>query len=97
MTHCKGFAFVVASWSEYLSQARSQVIQHYRASGLQKRRMLTIAFYSIKMETSEYLRNFLLRVYRLVKELERVGWPVDPKDVNVLIPSGVIGYYDAEV
>ena len=33
----------------------------------------------------------------MVKELERVGRPVDSKIVNIIIRSGLTNQYDAEV
>ena len=32
-----------------------------------------------------------------MKELERVDRPVDPKDIDIVIPSGLTPQYDAEV
>ena len=53
-------------------------MQHYQASRLKERRRLTIDFYMMKMEVGEHPRKFLIRVDQMVKELERVGRPVDP-------------------
>ena len=49
------------------------------------------------MEVGEHPRKYLLRIDRLVRELKRVGRPVDPKDVDVVIISGLSSQYDAEV
>ena len=51
----------------------------------------------MKMELGEHPRQFLLRVDRMVKELERVEGPVDPKDVDIVILSGLTSQYDAEI
>ena len=51
----------------------------------------------LKMELGEYPRTFLLRVDQMAKELERVDWPVDPKDIDIVILSGLTPQYDAEV
>ena len=49
------------------------------------------------MELEEYSRKFLLRVDQMVKELERVDRPVDPKDIDIVILSGLTPQYDAKV
>ena len=49
-----------------------------------------------KMEQREHPWKFLLRVDQMVKELERVHRPVDPKDIGIVIPSGLRPQYDAE-
>ena len=72
-------------------------MQHYRASGLKERRRLTVDFYTMKMELGEHPRKFLLRVDQMVKELERVDRPVDSKDIDIVILSGLTPQYDAEV
>ena len=72
-------------------------MQHYQASGLKEGRRLTIDFYMTKMELGEHSRKFLLRVDQMVKELERVDRPVNSKDVDIVILSGLTPQYDAEV
>ena len=79
------------------SEAWAKLVQHYQTSGLKERRRLTIDFYMIKMELGENPRKFLLRVNRMVKDLERVDRPVDPKDIDIVILSGLTSQYDAEV
>ena len=49
------------------------------------------------MKLGEYSRNFLLRVDQMIKELERVNRPVDSKDIDIVILSGLAPQYDAEV
>ena len=49
------------------------------------------------MELGQHPRKFLLRVDQIVKELERVGRPVDPKRIDVVILSRLTSQYDAEV
>ena len=49
-----------------------------------------------KVEVGEHPRKFLLRVDQTVKDLERVGRPVDPKDIDIVILSGLT-QNDAEV
>ena len=49
------------------------------------------------MELGEHPRKFLLRLGQMVKELERVDRPVDPKDIYIFILSGLTPQYDAEV
>ena len=48
------------------------------------------------MEVGEHPREFLLRVDQMMKDLERVGRPVDPKDIDIVILSGLT-QNDAEV
>ena len=50
-----------------------------------------------KVELGEHPRKFLLRVYQMVKELERVDRPMDPKDIDIVILSGLTQQYDGEV
>ena len=50
-----------------------------------------------KMELGEHARKFLLQVEQMVKELERVDRPVDPKDIDIVILSRLTPQYDAEV
>ena len=97
MTTCKGVAFEIVQGAESPGKAWSRLVQHYRASGLKERRRLTVDFYTMKMELGEHPRKFLLRVDQMVKELERVERPVDPKDVDIVILSGLTSQYDAEV
>ena len=83
---------------ESASEAWAKLVQHHQASGLKERRRLTIDLYMMKMELGEHSRKFLLRVDQMVKELERVGRPMDPKDIDIVIPmSGLTPQYDAEV
>ena len=49
-----------------------------------------------KVEVGEHPRKFLLRVDQMMKDLERVGRPVDPKDIDIVILSGLTPQYDAE-
>ena len=77
-----------------MGQARTA---HYQTSGLKERRRLTIDLYMIKMELGEHPRKFLLRVDQIVKELEQVDRPMDPKDIDIVILSGLTPQYDAEV
>ena len=51
----------------------------------------------MKMELGEHPQKLLLRVDRMVNELERVDRSVDPKDVEIVILSGITQQYDAEV
>ena len=48
------------------------------------------------MEVGEHPQKFLLRVDQMVKELER-DRPVDPKDIDIVILSGLTLQYDAKV
>ena len=82
---------------ESASGAWAKFVQHYQANGLKERRRLTIDFYTTKMELGEHPWKFLLRVYQVMKELERVNRPVDPKDIDIVILSGLTPQYDAEV
>lgn len=81
-------AFTIVSGSEPPIEARNEIVQHCRTSGLKERRRLIVTFYSMTMELDEHPRNFLLRMDRRVKEMESVERPVDPKIVDVVIPSG---------
>ena len=51
----------------------------------------------MKMELGEHPREFLLRVDRIVKELEQVDRPMDPKNIDIVILNGLTPLYDAEV
>ena len=51
----------------------------------------------MKIELREHPRKFLLRVDQMVKDTERVNRPVDPKDIDVVILSGLTSQYDPEV
>ena len=82
---------------ESASEAWAKLVQHYRASGIKERRRLTIDFYMTKMELGEHPRKFLLRVDQMVNELERVDRPVNPKDIDIIILSGLTPQYDVEV
>ena len=82
---------------ESASEAWDKLVQHCQASGLKERRRLTIDFYMMKMELGEHPRKFLLRVDQMVQELEQVDRPVDPKDIDIVILSGLTPQYDAEV
>ena len=82
---------------ESASEAWAKLVQHYQASGVKERRLLTIGFYMMKMELGEHPQVFLLRVDQMVKELEQVDRPVDPKDIEIVILSGLTPQYDAEV
>ena len=97
ITTCKGVAFDIVQGAESPGAAWSGLMQHYRASGLKERRRLTVDFYTMKMELGEHPRKFLLRVDQMVKELERVDRPVDSKDIDIVILSGLTPQYDAEV
>ena len=97
ITTCKRVAFEIVNGADSPNEAWRRLVQHYRASGLKERRRLTVEFYTLKMELGEHPRKFLLRVDRMVKELERVGRPVDPKDVDIVILSGFTDQYDAEI
>ena len=87
VTSCKGVAFDIVNAEESVSEAK--LVQHYQTSGLKERRCLTIGFYMMKMELGEHPRKFLLRFDQMVKELERVDRPVDPKDIDIFILSGL--------
>ena len=97
ITTCKGVAFEILQGTELPGKASSRLVQHYRASGLKERCRLTVDFYTMKMELGEHPRKFLLRVDQMVKELERVERPVDPKDIDIVILSGLTSQCDAEV
>ena len=94
---CKGVTFNIVNAEESASEAWAKLVQHYQASGLKERRRLTIDFYVIKMELEEHPQKFLLRVDQMVKELERLDRPVDPKNIDIVILSGLTPQYDAEV
>ena len=97
VTSCKGVAFDIVDAEESASEAWTKLVQHYQASGLKERRRLTIDFYMMKMEVGEHPRKVLLRGDQIVKELERVDRPGDPKDIDIVILSGLTPQYDAEV
>ena len=97
VTSCKGVAFDVVNAEESASEAWAKLVQHYQASRLKERRRLTIDFYMMKMELGEHPQKFLFRVNQMVKELERVDAPVDSKDFDIVILSGLTPEYDVEV
>ena len=72
-------------------------MQHYQASVLKERRRLTVDFYMMKIELEKHPWKFLLRVNQMVKELERVDRPVNPKGINIVILSGLTPQYHAGV
>ena len=47
ITNCKGVAFEIVQGADSPSQAWRQLVQHYRASGLEGWRRLALDFYSI--------------------------------------------------
>jgi len=49
------------------------------------------------MELGEHPQNFLLRVDRMVKKMERVERPVNPKDIDLVPLSGLTDQYDAKI
>ena len=90
-------AFDIVIAEESASEAWAKLVQHYQASGLKERRRFIIDFYMMKMELRGHPRTFLLRVDQMVKELERVDRLVDPKDIDIVILSGLTPQYDAEL
>ena len=97
VTSCKGVAFDIVNTKESASEAWAKLMQHYQASGIKEHRRLTIDFYMMKMERGEHPQRFLLRVDQMVKELEQLDRPVDPKDIDIVILSGLTPQYDAEI
>ena len=97
VTSCKGISFDIVNAEESASEAWAKLVQHYQASGLRERRRLTIVFFMTKMELGEHPQKFLLRVDQMLKELERVDRTVDPKDIDIVMLSGLTPQYDAEV
>ena len=97
VTSYKIDAFDIVNAEESVSEAWSKLVQPYQASGFKGRRRLTIDFYMIKIELGEHPRKFLLHVDQMVKEPERMCLPVDPKDINTVILSGLLLQYDIEV
>ena len=90
-------AFDIVNVEESASETWAKHVQHSQASGLKERRRFIIDFNMMKMELREHPRTFLLRVDQMVKELERVDRLVDPKDIDIVILSGLTPQYDAEV
>ena len=97
VTSFKGVEFDIVNAEESASEAWTKLVQHYQTSGLKERRGLAIDFCMMKMELGEHPRKFLLRVDQMVKELERMDRPVDPKDIDIVILNGLAPQYDAEV
>ena len=97
VTSCKRVAFDIVNTEESASAVWAKLVQHYQASGLKERRRLTMDFYMMKMELGEHPRKFLLRVDQKVEELDRVDRPVNPKDIDIVILSGLTPQHDAEV
>ena len=97
ITSCQGVAFEIVQGADLPSQAWRQLVQHDRASGVKEWRRLVLEVYSMKMELGEHPRRFFLRVDHLAKELERVGWPMLEKDIDIVLLTGRSSQYDAEV
>ena len=97
VTSCKGVTFDIVNAEESASEAWAKLVQYYQTSGLKERRRLTIDFCMTKMDLGEHPRKFLLRVDQMVKKLERVDRLVDPKDIDIVILSGLPPQYNAEV
>ena len=97
VTSCMGVVFDIVNAEESASEAWAKLVQHYQASGLKERHCLTIDFYMMIMELGEHPRKFLLRVDQVVKEPERVDRPVDPKDIDIVILSGLTPQHDPDV
>ena len=97
VTSCKGVAFNIVNTEESSSEAWAKLVQHYQAIGLKERRRLTIDLYMMKMELGKHPQKFLLCVGQMMKELELVDRPVDPKDIDIVILSGLTPQYNAEV
>lgn len=51
----------------------------------------------LKAELNEQPRKLLVWVDEMVMEQDRVQRPVDPKDVDIAIPSGLTSQHDAAV
>ena len=67
ITSCKGIAFDIVNAEESDSETWAKLVQHYQASGLKERRLLTNDLYMTKMELGERPRKFLLRVDQMVQ------------------------------
>ena len=50
----------------------------------------------MKIEFGEHLKQFFLRVDRLVKEIERVGRPTIEKDTDIVLLRGLSSQYNAD-
>ena len=90
VTSCKGVAFDIVNAEKSATETWAKLVQHCQTSGLKKRRRPTIDFYMMKMELGEHPRKFLFRVDQKVKELERIDRLVDPKDIDIVILSGLM-------
>ena len=97
VTSCKEIAFNIVNTEESSSEAWAKLVQHYQAIGLKERQHLTIDLYMMKMELGKHPQKFLLCVDQIMKELELVDRPVDLKDIDIVILSGLTPQYDAEV
>ena len=51
----------------------------------------------MEMELGEHPRKSLLQIDQMVKEIERVDRPVDAKDLDIVILSGLTSQCDTEV
>lgn len=71
-------------------------MEHYHAYGYKERERLIMKFCGLKMEIGKHFRKYLLRFNRLLREVERVGRPIDEKDVDLVSTSGLSSQYDAE-
>ena len=90
VTSCKGVAFdIIVNAEESANEVLGKLVEHYQASGLKERRCLAIDFCMMKIELGEHQWKFLLRVDQMVEELERVDRPVGPKDIHIVILSGL--------
>ena len=58
---------------------------------------MALDFYLMAMDLGEHPRHFLLRVDRLIKEMEKVGRSTIEKDIDIVLLSGLSSQYDAEL
>ena len=97
ITTCKGTARDLAKSAESPGGAWPLLYQHYRASGLKKKRRLAEECNSIKIEIGEHPRKFIMRVDSAAKELRRLGKTADEDGIAVVILNGVSREHDLEV
>lgn len=97
ITSSEGVEFEILSGLGSPNEAWSEVVEHSRASSLKERRQSIIAFYAMMMEHGEHLREFFIRVDRMMNETERGERPVNLKDVDMIILSRLMSHYEADV
>lgn len=96
IAHWTGAAFEIVSGAESPDDAWSQLAQHYLASGLKRRRRLTVASYSMNMKLGELPKEIFPSADAICNPNASTGLSTQ-RNVNVVTLGGLKSQYDAEV